>query len=159
MNSTTITDADKRRKKVIRGAAFKSIWLPFIGGVLFIIVLVMVAATLPDARQTSLISNFLLTIFILCPVALCMLPIYVVLMAGVYGMISVNKHAAKPLIALERTTAKVAERTHKVGVQLAKASVTFNVKMTSVDRAVFSIFDRPRRKRRTHEQPTTDDTE
>lgn len=159
MDSTTITDADKRRNKAIRGAAFKSIWLPFIGGFLFIIVLVAIAATLPDARQTSLISNFLLTLFILCPVALCMLPIYLVLIAGVYGMISVNKHAAKPLIALERTTANIAERTHKVGVKLAKASITFNVKMTSVDRAVFSIFDRPRRKRRTHEQPTANDAE
>jgi predicted PurR-regulated permease PerM len=159
MNSTTITDDSKVRQKAIKRAAFRTIWLPFIVGFVFVVVLVVVAATLPDARQTSLLANFLLTILILCPMALCMLPIYLVVVAAIYGMTSANKHAAKPLIVLERTTAKVAARTHDIGVKVAKASITFNVKMTSVDRAVFSIFDRPRRKRRTHEQPTTDDAE
>jgi hypothetical protein len=143
---------------MVQRAARRAIWLPFIGGVALVIALVVLLAIFPDRRQPALIADFMLTAFILCPVSLCLLPIYLLLVLAVYGMMGVNKRAQKPLVALERTTANLAEQTHRVGVKAAKASVTFNVKMASVDRMVFSIYDRPMKKRRIHEQSTADDT-
>ena len=152
--SASIPD-EQAQKRVLRGAAFWAIWLPFIGAFVLLLVLVVSTAAFPDMRQTDLVANFLL-IFVLCPAILCFFPVYLLLVAAVYGMGRLNQGVAKPMMALERLTASVDARTSTISERVAKASITLNARLASIDRAVFSKFDDHPEKRGTSDEQSSD---
>ena len=71
--------------EIHRRAVRREIILPFVGGLLLIIVLVVIAAV-EGETPTSGVANTMLTVLILCPMALCLLPIYLLLVVAVVGM-------------------------------------------------------------------------
>ncbi len=114
--------------------------LPFLGGIGLIVLLVVIAGLLPDPRQTTLIADFFM-IVVLCPAVLCMFPLYMLMVLAIYGMGRVNRGVTRPLFALERLTATMHGRTHQIAQRVGKASITFNARVASVDKTIFSIFD------------------
>lgn len=136
-------------QKTLRREQRLTIWLPFGLGVLALVVLVIIAALVPNVSVTS---NVLLTILLLCPAALCLLPIYFVLVFAVVGMNSLYNGAAKPLRRLEQLTARVASRTVQVSDSLARQSINLNARLAPLATRLEHAFDE---RKDDHEQSTT----
>jgi hypothetical protein len=128
-----------------RRAVRREILLPFAGGLLLIVVLVVLAAS-QGAVPTSGVANTLLTVVILCPLALCMLPVYILLVVAVFGMNRVHDTIGKPLRALENLTITLRERTYGISDRAARTTINLNARFAPLDRMVFSYFDRDRPK-------------
>src|SRR4051794_15220821 len=104
----TTDSSDSQR--VHRRAMRREILLPFAGGVILVVVLVIVAAA-EGATPTSGVANTMLTVLILCPLALCLLPVYLLLVLAVVGMNRAHDLIAKPLRQLEALTLTLRDRT------------------------------------------------
>jgi hypothetical protein len=130
-------------KKLHRRAVRLEILLPFVGGLLLIIVLVVIAAV-AGKTPTSGVANTMLTVLILCPMALCLLPIYLVLVVAVFGMNRVYDMLAKPLRQLQELSLKLRDRTYSLSDRAARTSINLNARFAPLDKLIFSVFDRPK---------------
>jgi hypothetical protein len=128
-------DAHRRQTRLL-------IVLPFALGVLLIIALAVIALALPDDRQTSLIADFLMTIVMLCPAVICLFPLYILMVIAAVGMSSVHRAAQKPLDRLNDLSESLYRRVDSASQQVAEKTIDANVRLTALDRNVFSIFDR-----------------
>jgi hypothetical protein len=127
---------------VHRRAVRREIVLPFAGGVLLLVIL-MVIAILSGKTPISGISTTLLTVLVLCPFALCLIPVYLVLVVMVVGMNRVHDNVGRPLRRLENLTIMVRDRTYSISDRAARVSINLNAKFAPLDRTIFSLFDRP----------------
>jgi hypothetical protein len=121
----------------------REIWLPALGGLVLVIVLVLLGGLRPHLARTSLIADFMGTIFILCPAALCLLPLYLVLAVAVGGMNRVHLGAISGFGKLENLSGRLLNGTTRVMDRAARASISVNARLAPLDRKVFSAFDRP----------------
>jgi hypothetical protein len=134
-------------EKTLRRDQRLHIWLPFAVGAILLIVLVAFAALLP---RVSVVANCLLTVLILCPALLCLLPIYFLTVFAVFGMNSLYNGAAKPLRSLEKLSARVLNRTTDVSDTLARSSINFNARLAPLSNWMEHAFDE---RKDDHEQP------
>jgi hypothetical protein len=141
-------DSLKVHRRQVRG----QIVLPFLGGLLLIVGLVVVMVLL-GRTPTSAVANTLLTILILCPLALCLLPLYLVLALAVAGMSSAHSGIGRPLRRLENLSLTVRDRTYSITDRVARTSINLNARFAPLDKLIFSKFDRPAQKEEEHEQP------
>jgi hypothetical protein len=121
----------------------REIWLPALGGLVLVIVLVLLGGLRPHLARTSLIADFMGTIFLLCPAAICLLPLYLLLAVAVGGMNHVYRGAISGLGKLELLSGRLLNGTTRVMDRAARASITVNSRLAPLDRKVFSAFDRP----------------
>lgn len=128
--------------RVHRREVRRQIILPFAGGVLLIVALVVVAA-LQGRTPTSGVSTTMLTVLILCPLALCLLPVYLLLVMAVYGMNRAHSGIARPLRRAEAASLALRERTVSISDRLARQSINLNARFAPLDKLLFSAFDRP----------------
>jgi hypothetical protein len=120
----------------------REILLPVAGGALLIIALLIVAIA---AGQTPVsgIANTMLTVLILCPLVLCLFPIYIVLIVALVGMNKAHNSIAKPLRRLEALSLSLRERTYSTSDRVARMSINLNSRFAPLDKLIFSAFDRP----------------
>jgi len=137
-------------EKLHRRAVRREILLPFAGGILLIIVL-MVIAIAAGSTPTSGISTTMLTVLVLCPLAICLLPVYVLLAVAVAGMNKAHQGVARPLRALTAQSLALRQRTYSIADRMARTSINLNTRFAPLDRAVFSAFDRPAQQEDDHE--------
>ncbi len=78
------------------------------GGLLLIVALTAITV-LAGRSPTRAVADTLLTVLMLCPLALCLLPLYLLLVVAVAGMSHAHDLIAKPLRQLELLT-RVAAR-------------------------------------------------
>jgi hypothetical protein len=144
MANVTTTDRHNRQNSLRkhRRAVRREILLPFAGGILLIVVLVMIAA-LQGETPTSGVSTTLLTVLILCPLALCLLPVYLLLVMAVVGMNRAHDGVARPLRRLENWTLALRERATSASDRLARESINWSARFAPLDKLLFSFFDRP----------------
>jgi hypothetical protein len=109
------------------------ILLPFLGGILLVAVLLIMALLLPQRAQVSLVADWMLTIFVLCPLALCLLPIYLLMMVAAFGMNKVHDKAASPLKRLEILSRTLAEKTISASESLSRASISLGTRFAFLD--------------------------
>ncbi len=128
--------------KLHRRATRRLILLPFIGGVLLIIVLTAITV-LAGRSPTRAVADALLTVLMLCPLALCLLPLYLLLVIALVGMNHAHDLIAKPLRQLELLTEQLRDRTQSVSDRTARTSINLNARFAPLDRLIFSFFDRP----------------
>ncbi|MBI1258982.1 MAG: hypothetical protein GC204_16040 [Chloroflexi bacterium] len=130
-------------QKLHRRAVRLEILLPFVGGLLLIILLVVIAAV-AGKTPTSGVANTMLTVLLLCPMALCLLPIYLLLVMAVFGMNRVYDLLAKPLRQLQELSLQLRDRTYSLSDRAARTSINLNARFAPLDRLIFSVFDRPK---------------
>lgn len=123
------------------------IWLPFAGGLLLLIVLLVIAAN-QGGDRISVMSDVFLTLTILCPLVLCFFPIYLLVVLAVAGMNRAHNTTARALTRVEDASAKLKERTLTVTDRAARASININSRFAFISR--LSQFGSPSRKG-THE--------
>lgn len=135
------TDRQEARR-LHRRFTFRGIVLPFAGGMLLVVALVVFAA-LQGRVPTSAVANTMLTLLMLCPLALCLLPIYLLFAVAAFGMNRVHDGVAKPLRRLEDLTVKLRDRTYSATDRAARASINLNARFAPLDKLLFSFFDDP----------------
>lgn len=116
----------------------QQIWLPFAAGGIVLLILVIFAALMPGV---SVVANVVLTVLLLCPAVICLLPIYFLLVFAVYGLNSAYNGAAKPLHRLEKLTATIATRTSRISDKLARQSINLNTRLAPLSYKLEHAFD------------------
>ena len=137
-------------QKLHRRAVRREILLPFVAGLILIIVLVVIAAV-AGKTPASGVANTMLTVLILFPMALCLLPIYLLLVVAVVGMDRAYEAVAKPLRQLQDLSLKLRDRTYSLSDRAARTSINFNSRFALLDKLIFSVFDRPAHNEDDHE--------
>lgn len=128
-------------RRIRRAQVRKEIVLPFLGGVLVLIVIVVIAAFLPSRGHTSFVADFLLTLLILCPAVICMFPIYMLMVFAVYGMGRVNKGIYRPLSAAEGLTNRMKARTETVANTVAERTINVSAQFARLEQTVLKLAE------------------
>lgn len=136
--TTERPDSQRTHRRAVR----RQIVLPFAGGILLVVALVVFAAS-QGAAPTSGAANTLLTLLILCPMALCLLPLYLLLVLVVAGMSVAHDGLARPLRRLEDLTLTLRDRTYSLSDRAARTTINLNTRFAPLDKLLFSLFDRP----------------
>ena len=122
----------------------REIILPAVIGLAVLVIAVLASAFISTRyEQLSLISNFVLTLLILCPAALCMFPIAMALVIGAVGMNRVHDWSAVKLDTVNSLSYKLNRRIDSVMGRLGKAGVDIGAAAAPLEQKVFSAFDRP----------------
>ena len=129
-------------ERIHRRAVRRQIILPFAGGVILVAALVVIVASQGET-PTSGVSTTMLTLLMLCPLALCLLPIYLLLVMAVAGMNRAHSGITRPLRRAEALSVEMRERTVSISDRLARESINLNARFAPLDRLLFSLFDRP----------------
>ena len=91
---------DTHRRETIR-----YILLPMVGLSVLVLAGAVISLLLPGRLQVSLIADWLLTILFLCPLALCLFPVCILMVAAIVGMNKAHSAIANPMpCVLPQTT-------------------------------------------------------
>jgi hypothetical protein len=112
-----------------RRNVFLTIVLPLLGGGLLIGVLMYAVIVLPRAIQVSLVADFTLLLFVLCPLVLCTLPFSIGLFVLAIMSGRLHNSVAKPLRRAESLSVTVSQRTAVYADQAARASIAFGARL------------------------------
>lgn len=129
---------DTHRRETIR-----YILLPMAGVVALVIIGAVISLLLPGRLQVSLLADWLLTILFLCPLALCLFPICILLVAAIAGMNKAHTAIANPLRRLEVLSGTIKERVSKTADTINHKTVDASAKWAFVDR-LLAVFDPPK---------------
>ena len=117
-----------------RSTLSSQVILPMLLFVLVVVGALVAVFVLPRRLQVGIISDLLLTVFVLCPAALCLLPLTVVMVAGFFGMNRVHSAAARPLRKLEDASLQLVERTESTTDQINKTTIGISARFGAVYR-------------------------
>jgi hypothetical protein len=110
MATETATSEIRHRRETIR-----YVILPFALVLLVVIVCLVGVFLLPLRAQVSVVSDVMLTVLMLCPAVVCMLPLAILMVSGVFAMNRAHDAAANPLRRLQAMSARLAARAESTG--------------------------------------------
>jgi len=88
------------------------LWPMFGVGALFVVAVVLVAlATRLEAAQIGAVADVMVTLLVLLPMVICMLPLYILLMLAVFGMSSLHAGSERQLNRFNDLVYNVSART------------------------------------------------
>lgn len=128
-------------RRTRRRQNFREIALPFSLGVLALIGIVLLVAVLPRPGTASFVATVLGTLFFLCPLALCLFPFTILMVAAMYGLGRVNDAVSRPLVAVERLAIRANQTVARYGKRIADRTVDLSTAYEQFDRAVISKLD------------------
>lgn len=121
------------------------IWLPFMGAVLLVLAVTALVGLNQDAQamlRISALTDIMVMLMVLCPAFICLLPIYVLLVAGIYGMHRLHNGVGTPLERLENATEKFAQRVERTADRVNKGTVNWSARF-AIFAPVLNWFDTP----------------
>lgn len=131
--------ANERHRRETR----RQIYWPF-GVMVFVFILIMLlvfTVVLPRRVQVSLVADYLTILCFLCPLALCLFPIYLMTLAGLYGATRLHDTTESPLKRLEQLSQNMTQRATTMTDNLNQRTININVRFAFFNR-LFDIFDR-----------------
>lgn len=128
-------------RRTRRRQNFREIALPFSLGVLALVGIVLLVAVLPRPGTSSFVATLLGTLFFLCPLALCLFPFTILMVAAIYGLGRVNDAASRPLIAVERLAIRANQTVERYGKRIADRTMDLSSAYEQFDRAIISKLD------------------
>lgn len=137
MPSETQQQAVRRHRRQTR----LLIWLPFWLGLAVVVLAVGLAAAQPLRAQVSLMSDFMLTLLVLCPLAICLLPLYlgVVLLAWlVYRLHGMSERSLGRVVTWSET---MPARATRIGDRLAGWAINLNARLAPLENKVYGLLD------------------
>jgi len=148
------TDSAARHRRESRN----TITLPFF--LVFVVLLAMVIAVLllPQRAQVSLVADWMTLWLILCPVVICLFPIYLGVMLGIYGMNRLHKGTRTPLEKLQVSYSKNLKRVTDFTGSVNQRMIDTQVKLTPYMRYLQAFDSAPEAKQEQEEQPDGDST-
>ena len=125
-----------------RRDSLRQIVVPILLVFLLLIAIVAGVLLLPRRAQVSLVSDFVLTILVLCPMVLCFLPVTILSVVAVFGLNRVHEVMKRPLYRLEDYSNVMAERTESVTSQVNRQTIQISARFGAVYK-LLSIFEPP----------------
>lgn len=123
----------------------RQIYFPFLLGIILLLAAFLIVA-LPSAPEwlarAQAIGDFLYTLLCIIPILICLLPVYVMVLLGVYGMTKLHDGTERPLRKLENLTASLAERIETATDYVTNQTASFDKAIEPIDNAL-RIFDTP----------------
>ncbi len=135
----TQTDALKQHRRDTQ----LQIILPLAGGGLLLLIALVIAMLLPHFKQVAAVSDFLMTLLLLCPMAICLLPLALILTVAALYMNRVHDGTAGALGRLVMLSEKVSTRFDSAADTVAHKAIDVSVKLAPVEKQLFGAFDRP----------------
>lgn len=120
------------------------IYLPFLLGIGVLILAVVVVGAPSDPLwrdRAQAIGDFLYTFLCTFPLLVCLLPVYVLILAGIYGMRKVHSGTERPLRKLENLSESLAGRIETATEFVNEKTISFSTLFEPLD-TLFSIFDK-----------------
>ena len=141
------TTPDMRHQAALeqhRRESRREIWLPAAIGLGVLVVAALAAAFISTRyAELRLISNFVLTLLILCPAALCAFPLAIGLVIAAAGMNRAHDWSEDKVGAVNRVSYGLNRRIDAVMARLGRAGVDIGAAAAPLEAKVFSAFDRP----------------
>ncbi len=131
--------------------------LPMLVGALVWIGLLSLALLLPLRAQVSLVADFMSIILCLCPAAICIFPIYVLMMVIAFGMNKVHDGTERPLKRIESMSHTLADKTNQTADSINRKSIAVASKFALLDK-VWDLFDQTESNGQATKEKTDDDT-
>jgi membrane protein implicated in regulation of membrane protease activity len=129
-------------EKVQRQQTRRYILLPFGFLLLILVVIVGIVFSLRTPTQVAIVSDFLLTVFVLCPLVICMFPFAVLMLMLVALMNRLHDGTKSPLRRVEQWTYKV-EKQMEGWVSIVDSRVLNWAVKFAPFRRILTIFDAP----------------
>lgn len=152
-----IADAQKQHRRETR----RQIYWPF-GLMIFVFILVMVlvfTVVLPRRVQVSLVADYFTILCFLCPLLLCLFPIYLLAVTALYGVTRLHDSAQSPLTRIERLSQQLNRQATDATDALNQRTIEMSMRFAFLSR-LFDIFDRSQATNTTgedaHEPKSTD---
>lgn len=117
------------------------IWLPFGAAILLILGAVVVAALLPLRLQLSVVSDFVLTVLVLCPMAICLLPLYIALVVLIAAMNRLHHNTAHALGRAVNWSQSLSRRVDQAAGRLERWSIQWSTRLAPLEKTLFSLFE------------------
>jgi membrane protein implicated in regulation of membrane protease activity len=92
--------------------------------------------------QVSIVSDFALTIMVLCPMVLCFLPVTIISVVAVFGMNRAHDAMKRPFYRLEDYSKAMVERTETVTGQVNRQTINISARFGAVYK-LLSILEPP----------------
>jgi hypothetical protein len=118
----------------------RQILLPVLGGVVLIILLVGVVLWLPQRLQVGIVSDFMLSVFMLCPAVICMLPLTILMLSAAFGAGRLHDRAVSPLRGLRVRVDNVTGQIETAAGKINQRTVTYGARLGAVMR-VLDVFE------------------
>lgn len=118
--------------------------LPFVGALLIVIGLTALPVLINDPQyrlRVSFVGDLLMTLFVLCPMVVCLAGLYFLVVLGIFGMTVLHRMAGTPLERLERISARFATGLDGVSKRVSDTAISFSASLAPLYR-LLSIFDR-----------------
>jgi E3 ubiquitin-protein ligase DOA10 len=127
--------------KTHRNETLLHIVLPVAGGGLLILIAVVIALVLQRRVQVQILADVLSIIFLLCPMLVCMFPIYLLLVVLAAGMGRIHDGTVPYLERVQNFTRAIAEQAHTLMSAITKRVISLSTKIEPfLDK--LSIFDK-----------------
>ncbi len=143
-----MTDADAALAQTRRQhnrAVLTQIVLPLLAGVVLIAILMAMVVVLPRVAQVSLVADLTLTLFILCPLAICFLPFSLGLTALAIVSGRMHRSTSTPLRRVEAFSLSMRGQAAVLGDKLSRWSIRFNAGLKPLTDWLDRAFDPPSR--------------
>lgn len=134
----TFAEQANQRRKRHRRSVRTGIILPFVGTLLLLVVLT--ASALISGRAAT-IADMFLTILVLCPLAICLLPVYLVMVILIGLMGQANQSASKGLVRVGSLLDNLEGRVPALAEQAAQVTIRWNSAFAFLDKIAFRLFD------------------
>lgn len=120
----------------------RHILLPFLAAVVVILLLLTAALLLQRRVQVSLIADLMFTLLVLCPLVVCLFPVYLLLVASVWGMGRLHDGTQRPLHRLADATERFTDSLITRAGQLNRGSIAASERLAAV-LSVTDVLDSP----------------
>ena len=94
---------------------------------------------LPRRAQVGIMADFLLTVFMLCPAAVCLLPVTIGLLVAAFGAGRLHDRAAPPLRGLQARTAAISARADALADSVNRRVIAYSGRLGALLR-LFDVF-------------------
>jgi len=119
----------------IQQAAQFALRAPWIGAAVIIgLILLLLVPRTP--AQVSIVGNCMTICFVLLPLLICLMPVYLVLAVGAFYTYRLNTYSGNKLNAINRATRTAADTAAKYGDQLSERSIGFRARFAVLNKII-----------------------
>jgi len=129
---------DKYQRRQTR----RYVLFPFLLLIVVLILIVVIMMSLRTPTQVAVVSDFLVTLFVLCPLVICLFPLVMLMFFLIALMSKLHSGTKSPLRRIESWTHKAEQRVEK-WTQLADNRIlNWAVRLAPIHK-ILTIFDEP----------------
>lgn len=119
-------------RTIHRRETWQQIILPFMGGVAVLAAVFGIAAMMRDPlamQRVSVIADCMFSALMLCPMVICMFPLYLLMVVAIYGLNKLHQGTESPLQRLENLTETIMQRVDGFTQNVNQRVVNANVRL------------------------------